>query len=285
MSIDAKNIILSCYNLSHKLFSIYKKEDASTEYYKKTCIKMSVLMDKLKQKHEKFDDKNIFLLIFCRNTVEKMINLMNDNTSCDINLKMSDIDYNLYIQLNQLEFMFLENDDISMCCHESEKKWKQSFQNKQIVDIQTFEQEMLPIFGQNVKFIVKQIDIIMDGYISFFEFDCFLKLYGTLNECVSNFTNMKNLNIHAMNISRWKSDQIILSKKPGSYLIRHSRTNPGHFDIAYIGNDMKVLHYLVDSFTPGCFIFEPNKTIYKTLPKFLDIFDKVFLYPVLDLNN
>ena len=208
-------------------------------------------------------------------SLEKIMNFASEKT--ENRAKVIDLDYLLKQQMEQINFEYVTSANvhpISLVQDLLAKKfWLENFGKERLIEKSKFMEKLKEFIDDEMDNMKKELieyylDFTDDGFISVFDFQKFLTLFGDFNKVPSTINEMYNRGIRIFKISSKRANSLLQKKIPGDYLLRFSKSQSNSLAITYIDHKKTVKNSLI-LITKNGIQVNSNSVIYPSLSNFL----------------
>lgn len=202
-------------------------------------------------------------------------------------IEIFELDFLINSKINQIIYIFNINkkSPIKLIWDDDAKIfWTNNFINKTAVPNEDFIKKFYT--GDKQEIILKFLDHTEDSFISLYDFEIFLLLFGPFKDCIHNFFETYNANVLSGFITSYRAEMILYKKPPGSFLVRFSKTKPGCFVISLcVKNDSNkaiMNEFILYSIRPNGLTPKNPPIYYSSLMEFIRAYKHQLKFPIIN---
>ena len=112
------------------------------------------------------------------------------------------------------------------------------------------------------------LDFTLDGWVSVYELEIFLRSFSPLKGSAQRLLEPYKAGILAGYVPSIEATALLQGREAGSYLVRFSKSQAGHFAVTFVDSKRRVKHCLLYYANPGVTLREPPD-VFPTLEQFV----------------
>lgn len=209
-----------------------------------------------------------------------------------INLQLIEIDYLINLQLKQLVFIFPPDKNSNDLKNNLSNKsanifWTQNFGNDALIIPSNLFLDKITTEPTKRNIISHFLDFTQDEHISIYEFEIISSIFGFSDEKSEYFSNLISVYINNLFhgfISACKAETLLSGERPGTFIIRISKSDPHNLAVSFIIDINTIKHCLIYS-NMGEFTLKVPSTVYKNLEDFISAHKDKLIYPMKAIIN
>jgi hypothetical protein len=213
--------------------------------------------------------------------VGKYVVCSSDSVKKELLLEIGRLDILVRQKSDQIHFLFVsqphEAPAHKISHPQARALWIQSFGLQvRMVPWSEFIPDFLEASGEEGAFSEAEIvclnqflDFTLDGWVSTYEVEIFLKSFGPLTGCGHRVLGPYKSGILAGYTSSVEANALLRGREPGSYLVRFSKSNPGAFAVTFVDSKHRTKHCLLYCAKPSGITLKEPPDIFPALPEFI----------------
>lgn len=123
------------------------------------------------------------------------------------------------------------------------------------------------------------IDFTLDGFVTCFEFHCFLKWFGPMHGSAKRCIDPLVSGVLGGFVPAFEASNLLLSQPKGSFMIRFSKTQPGSFAVTFVDNNEHIRHCLLHHVEPAGLTLRNPPDIFRSLTDFVSKHSERLKFP------